>query len=293
MPARAVLPRGLVVGLLGLVVAFSSGCDRLQSLPADPPQTPQAFLAGQPFVELTLASHRVVVVQPTSTVLVYLLGVVTLAVGIRFLRTRGPHRSRRWWGVGLLLWGLGALLAGTSYQAFAYEIKCAGRATCAWTSGWEVLYLIATASSVDALVLAVAHACAAGRWRRALTVYAAANAGSYLAVVLLGALVPVRFLVSFELLLVVTTPGILTLLGLNLRRHRWSGSSVDRALVGAWLLLGFGVVAYYVYLVLGVAQALWSRGIWLSENDVLHGALVAWMIYVALVVSPALCDRPD
>ena len=106
-----------------------------------------------------------------------------------------------WWGIALILWGVGALLAGTSYEAFSYAIKCAGRPACVWTSWWEVLYLILSVASVDAMLLAEAYACTTGRWRRALTIYAVVNAAVYAIVVLIGALIPVKFLISFELLI--------------------------------------------------------------------------------------------
>jgi len=51
-------------------------------------------------------------------------------VGLRFLLDQRGQQSRMWWGIGLLLTGLGALAAGTSYQAFGYELKCNGRETC-------------------------------------------------------------------------------------------------------------------------------------------------------------------
>lgn len=234
-----------------------------------------------------------IVVQPSTSVIVYLLGLLAIGVGVRFLQTRDHQRSRLWWGIALLLWGAGALLAGTSYQAFSYAIKCAGRTTCAWTSWWEVLYLILTVWSIDAMMLAEAHACAAGRWRRGLSAYAAAHAVLYLIVVLTGAFLPIRFLVSFELLVLVTAPSILTFLGLNAWRYRRAGSRMDLALVGTWLWLGLTVGAYYLYLVLGVTQDLRTTGIWFSENDVLHVGLIAWMLLIAVVVAPRLSDMPQ
>ncbi len=283
--------RRLLPGLAGLLAA--SGCSRLESIPCSPAQTPASWLAGQPFVELAIASQRFILVQPSSTVLIYLLGLLGVVLGIRCLRRRDQQRSCTWWGLGLLLWGLGALLAGTSYQAFGYEIKCAGRATCAWTSWWEVFYLLLTAGAVDALLVAQAHAGTAGRRRRALVAYAAVNAGLYLVVVLAGAFMPVASLVSFELLVLFTAPTVLLCLGLSAWPQGRARSQLDRTLVRAWLGLILVLAAYYAYLVLGLTQLLWARGVWFSENDVLHAGLIPWMLVMGIVAAPRLSDQAD
>ena len=123
--------------ILGLVLL--AGCGRLDSIPYQPKQTPDAWLTIQPYANLRVGSEDIILVQPSSTVLVYLLGIVATGAGLCFWRIRGKHRSRAWWDLALLLWGLGALFAGTSCQAFSYEINCAGREFCAWTSWWEVI----------------------------------------------------------------------------------------------------------------------------------------------------------
>jgi hypothetical protein len=56
-----------------------------------------------------------------------------------------------WWGVALVPWDAGAL-AGTSYEAFRYAAKCAGRPACVWKSGWELLYLILSVANGSILV---------------------------------------------------------------------------------------------------------------------------------------------
>jgi hypothetical protein len=243
-------------------------------------------------VDLEIASTELILVQPSSTVLVYFLGILTIGVGLYFLRMRGHWQSRLWWGIALLLWGVGALLAGTSYQAFSYEIKCAGREYCTWTSWWEVIYLVLSAASVDAMVMATAYSCAAGRWRKRLMAYALVNALSYVIVALIGALVPIQLLISFELLILFTAPGFLILTMLNGWRYYEFGEGMDLALLGTWIWLGISVGAYYLYMALGIAEKLWARGLWFSENDVLHVGLIVWMVYIALVVTRRVEDAP-
>ena len=192
-----------------LTIPLLAGCTSLDAIPFAPPQTAASWLTIQPFATITIAAREIILVQPSTTFFVYLLGVVAIGVGLYFFRIRDGQRSRLWWGIALMLWGVGALLAGTSYEAFSYAIKCAGRQACVWTSWWEVSYLILSVASVDAMMLAQAYTCTVGRWRRALLVYAALNAAVYVVIVLIGTLIPVKFLISFELLILFAAPTVL------------------------------------------------------------------------------------
>jgi hypothetical protein len=268
----------------------SSGCSRLGSIPHSPKQTAESWLQIQPFVDIKLGSKDIILVQPSSTVFVYLLGALTVGVGLYFLRIREDHRSRIWWGIALLLWGLGALSAGTSYQAFSYEIKCAGREFCSWTSWWEVGYLLLSLASVNAMMMAQAYSCSAERWRKVTSLFALASVALYVIVVLIGALVPVKFLISYELLILVAAPNILVFFVLNGWRYCTATDGMDLALLGTWTWLGITVGMYFLYLGLDITQELWAQGIWFSENDVLHVGLIIWMIYIAVIVANRVVD---
>ena len=271
---------------------FLNACGRLDSIPTSPLQTPQSWLTIQPFLAFKIGSLEGIIVQPSTSIIVYLLGLVTIAAGLYFLRIRDGQRSRLWWGIALLLWGLGALLAGTSYEAFSYHIKCAGRAACAWTSGWEVLYLLLSVASVDAMLVAVAYSCTVDKSRRALIIYAGFNLALYAALLSIGVLNPVKFLVSFELLILFATPTVLILLVLNGWRYIKFKQRLDLLLLITWIWLVITLAAYFAYLVLGITQTLWAQGIWFSENDVLHIGLIIWMLYLALILAKAAQDRP-
>jgi hypothetical protein len=267
-----------------------TACGRLDTIPYEPPQTPTSWLVIQPYAELRLGAQNIIFVQPSTSALVYFLGVLTIAIGLYFLRIRHGQQSRLWWGIALLLWGLGTLLAGTSYEAFSYAIKCAGRASCLWTSWWEILYLITTVWSVDAMLLAVAYSSTTGKLRKALSVYAIANAVLYFIVVMVGVFVPVKFLISFEFLLVVGFPGILAFFFINGWRYSKFKQPLDKVLLVTWVWLGITIIAYFVYFMSGNAVALWAKGLWFTENDVLHIGLIIWMLYIAFAVAPRTKD---
>ncbi len=234
-----------------------------------------------------------ILVQPSSTIFVYLLGMLTIGVGMFTIRIRENHRSRVWWSIALLLWGAGALFAGTSYQAFSYEIKCAGQALCSWTSWWEIIYLILSAASVDAMMIAVAYSSSVGTWRRVLITYALIHFALYVTVVLIGAFSLNKFLISFELLLIVAVPNIIACFLINGWRFNKNKNDIDSALLVTWLWLGLVFAGYFLYLTIDLTNALWERGIWFSENDVLHIGLMSWMLFLASYVIKRIVDIPS
>lgn len=275
-----------------LVPALLSGCGRIDSIPYVPTQTPETWLRIQPFVELQFGSQSIILVQPSTSLIVYLLGLITMGAGAYFLQIRNGQVSRVWWGIALLLWGGGALLAGTSYEAFSYAIKCAGRETCLWTSWWEIVYLIVSVWSIDAMVLAVAHSSTSGQQRRWLSIYAILNAVIYFILVMIGTWIPVKLLISFEFLLLAAAPGIITLFFINTLRYVKQRQPIDLLYLGTWAMLGGVIAAYFLYYLSGITASLWEKGLWFSENDVLHIGLILWMLYITFLLAPRVKDLP-
>jgi len=268
-----------------------AACDRLASIPNSPEQTPESWLIIQPFVQVKIGAVEFILVQPSSTIFIYLFGFIAIGLGIYFFRIRGHQQSRLWWGIAMSLWGIGALFAGTSYQAFSYEIKCAGQAICSWTSWWEVLYLLFSAASVDALMVAEAVSCCTGKWRKGMIAYAYLNFGLYFIAVLVGVLTLNRFLISFELLMIATVPSIVVFLILNTWRYGKYKEGLDLALLFTWFWLGITFGGYFLYLILDISNKLWEKGIWFSENDILHIGLILWMVIIARYVAPQVADK--
>ena len=54
---------------------------------------------------------------------------------------------------------------------------------------------------------------------------------------------------------------------------------MDLALLGTWILLFLTMAAYGLCDDLDITQKLWDRGkgVWLSQNDVLHICLIFWV----------------
>lgn len=278
--------------LLALLPAalLLAGCGRLDELVASPPTTPEQWCQQRPCVDL----GSTVLTEPLGTVLVALLTVAWIASGVYFLVTRAGQRSRTWLGIALVLGGVGAGLAGVSYQAFSYPLKCAGWDYCRLTNAWEVGYSVAQAASVSAMVVAVAYACTVGGVRRGLAWYAAANVAVYLVVTAVGVLAPSALLLSFEVLMLFAVPGIVVVLVVAGRRYRRERDPLDRSLLLAAVLLVAVQVAYFAYYAAGVTATLWDdgQGFYFSANDVLHVGMLGWLAYVVVAVGRRLRDRP-
>lgn len=271
-------------------IFFLTACGRLDTIHYEPTQTPETWLQIQPYSDFNIGSQNIIFVQPSTSIIVYLLGVITIAVGLYFVNIRNGQRSRLWWGIALLLWGIGAILAGTSYEAFSYAIKCDGRDACVWTSWWELLYLIVSVWSIDAMMLAIAYSSTHGKLRKWLSIYAILNGIIYFIIIIVGAFIPVKFLISFELLLIVTAPNIITFFVINGLRYLKQKRPEDLVYLGTWLWLGLTIAAYFLYLISGFTTTIWEKGIWFSENDVLHIGLILWMIYIARILAPRVKD---
>jgi hypothetical protein len=277
----------LALGVLSLLMF--AGCGRIDSLLWQPNTTPTQWCESMPCVELF--SSGVTLSQPTSTVLIYFLGLMWLWVGWRFWGVDNGQKSKRWWSIAMTLGGIAAISAGTSYQAFGFELKCTERAFCTWTSWWEIAYLMLQVASVNAMLAGVAYACTRGQTRRILLMYAIVNTVIYYCVAAAGAFLPNRFMISFEMLVLFSTPALTACFIINGWRYVNNKSDKDKALLIAWAIMFTTNIVYYAYLLLGYTQTLWSKGFWFSENDILHVLMLVWVWYIGTVVVGVIDDE--
>lgn len=272
----------VLVGLVGLV----TGCGRLDELTYEPATTPSQWCAQRPCIDI----GGTVINEPIGIVLVFALALLWIGAGVYFLVTRRGQRSRVWFGVALVLGGIGAGLAGTSYQLFSYVLKCQDRQLCLLTNGYEVAYSVTQAVSVSAMVVAVAYACTAGRTRAVLIGYALVNAVVYCVITVVGVMTPSATLLSFSVLMLFALPGVLIVIGITARQL---SQPKERSIFIAAILLLAVQVAYYAYWASGLTQTIWDdgNGIYFSENDVLHIGFILWLIYLVKWVGPTLDDH--
>ena len=269
---------------------FLSACNRLDEVNYTPKISPQSFLQNQHWIKIQVGDFSFIWSQPTSTIIVYFVGLFTMYAGYTFLRNRKKEKSKLWWGVGLLLTGLGALFAGTSYQALGYEIKCSGREFCTWTSWWEIIYMLLSVPGMNAFLVATAYTNTKGNFRKAIMAYAVINTIGYSILLLYGAFSPVKFAVSFEGMSLISTPSVIFLLLLHGTSYAKNKDKMNLLLLNTWLIFVAVGIAYGVYLSSGIAISLWQKGIWFTENDVLHVGMICWVYYILNRLGNVLID---
>jgi len=273
--------------LVGLILIF----DHTSTLLMNPLVTPSSFLLGMPSVNMSLFDTQFVLIQPSSTIFVYLLGLLMIGLGIFFLLTKGTHKSRFLFGIGLILWGLGAIFAGTSYQAFGYELKCLGMDYCLFTSKFEFVYLLLTAYSINFILTAVAYLEKDELSRNRLIQFAMYHSLAYTIFLFIGVIIPSRFMVSYEGFMMFVGGEFVLMFVVNLKNHLQQKDFLNRNFVIVWILFFLVNVFYFIYLFSGVSETLYEvNHIWFNANDVLHILLMGWALAIYFLVGKQLKD---
>ncbi len=263
-----------------LVTVIFVGCNRLDTIEYSPNLTPETFLSAQHWMRIQLGALNFVLSQPSSSLIVYFVSFFDIYVAYKFLANTQNQKSKFWWGIGLFLTGAGAVLAGTSYQAFGYEIKCSGRDICTWTSWWEIIYAFCSGLGMNAFLVACAHSNASGSFRKGIINYAILNSIVYSGLLFYGAFTPIQFLVSFEFLSLTSTPSVFFFIWIYGKAYKQTNEKKNLYLRNTWIILIGVIVTYAVYMILGFTQPLWEKGIWFTENDILHVGMIYWIYYI-------------
>jgi hypothetical protein len=278
--------------LLWVVLTLSlTSCSRLEQLQSD--NTPQQWLASHSHIVVKTGPFDFVFAEPSSTILVYGLGLVLLWAAWRFSVHKKDSRSGKLWALGLFVWAISTFSAGTSYQAFSYEIKCAGNDLCNWTSWWEIWYMALYVLSMGIIAAAVAFSSLTRQARKPFLIYLMLITLVYEVVLFSGALLPNQLMVSFEFMLLFIVPTFLVLFAINITGYRRRKEALEARLLLAWVLMGLVTAAYFGFLLSGIAKQLWDSGIWFNANDVLHIGLIGWVLYLVFRCENLITDRAE
>lgn len=254
--------------------------NRINEIYMDPPLSSDSWLEAHPWIEISFFKMTFTFAEPSSTILVYLLGIIAIFYGIKLITKDSKQKSLIWWGIALCLWGLGAIFAGTSYQALSYELKCANQTTCLWTTWWEIIYLLLSVASVNSMMFAQSYSCVAGKKRFGMQLYGLLNSIIYMLILIVGIALPVKFMLFFELMVLFLIPGFIFFMIQNVIRYRSGKNKMDMLFIRIWLILAIVMILYFGYLLLGISDILWDFGIWFNSNDILHIGLIVWMVYI-------------
>lgn len=241
----------------------------------------QAFLALTPFSTF----GPVLIQQPSSTLIVMGLALYTFLMGKDYLKH--PKDDFIWFiGFNFIFWGIGAFLAGLSYQSFGYYFKCSFGPYCSFTNYIELLYMLVTVYSINAILLAYTHIISHEKTKEMLTKFALGSVIGYTIFQGIGILIPNQFLVSYEGLLLFLSPNILIFMVLSYQhRHQ----ELHQKLLKLWTLFLMVNLVYFIALFAGIGTYLYQTfNLWFNENDVLHIALLLWMIIFKKEINPKL-----
>jgi len=264
-----------------------SGC-KLEEIAYEPLTTPEQWLKSRPYIDV----NGLIVNEPLGTFLVFLLAVFWILAGIFFLRKIDGQKSRFWFGISLVLGGIGAFQAGISFQAFSFLLKCANRDFCLLTNGLEVGYSLTQALSVSAMTASVAFALTKNILKKAILFYSVFNALVYLIITIIGVTQPNKILLSFEVLMLFALPGILLVIFLSASKYLKNKGQLELSLSVAGVLMILVQVAYFSYYAAGITQILYREGtgLYFSENDILHVGMILWLWYVVKYIGNNLTD---
>lgn len=261
------------VFVMGLMIFFPV------TLLMNPTYTPLQYLQSKPYIEV----GNVVWIVPSSTIIVYLLGMITILIGFKLNKFNDTYK--KYWGVSLILWGIGTILAGTSYQGLGYELKCSGEGLCLFTSWFELSYLYITALSITVMGYAVSikslNRKHYSKYNRIISIGFIAYSFS----LVLGVLLEIRLLVTYEWFLIFFLPYFISFMIINTNNNRVSKNKLDTGLMKVWILMLIVNTLYFAYYYSGIGETLYSKyNIWFSANDVLHVGLIPWMIYIYFII---------
>lgn len=273
------------VTLLGLFGV--SSCKNHQALQYSPPVKASEWCVFQPCLQL----GDLTISQPTSSLLVFILTLFTFYVAYHFYNTRQNQKSRYWWFVSLFLGGLGALFAGISFQMFGFTIKCEGKEYCHLTSWWEIAYNILTVWASAALLMAIAYSFLNKNKQRLSKYYGLVLSIIYPVICIYGAVIPNQFLLSFECMILFTVPTYLFIIVFFVVLYFKNKNTIVKKYLSTWILLVLTSILYVFYQSKGYTQILWEQEIWFSENDVLHGMMMIWLLYILIYLSPHVQDK--
>jgi purine-cytosine permease-like protein len=168
------------------------------------------------------------------------------------------------------------------------------REFCLFTSNFELVYMLLTAYAINFLVAATGYTSLAPTGRKKLIQFAIIDSILYSVYMLIGAIIPVKFLVSYEGFMAFIGVNFIIMFILNIRHYQKFRDALNRNLIMVWIGFLLVNIGFFVFLFGGFgAQLYQSQGIWFNENDVLHILLILWTVMLFLLLRTRLMDTAE
>ena len=144
--------------------------------------------------------------------------------------------------------------------------------------------MLLTAYCINFLVVGTGYISVGEAGRKKLTIFALLDNIICLAYMLIGAILPVKFLISYEGFISFIGINFLLMFLLNIRHYIRNKDGINRYSI--ILLLSFLLVnvGYFVYMFSGISFYIYSNfSLWFNENDVPHVLLIFWALLIFLL----------
>ena len=279
--------RNIFLILTAVITAGLPFAGDLSGIVQEPHMTPEQFLEGRPYSEI----GNMIIIEPSSSFWVFGLAAVLLVVAILFIVKSDGENSRFLWGLGMVFWAVSAASAGLSYQSFGYELKARGHEFVLYTSWPEIIYMMLAFYSIALLLAATGYF--ALETRRGViknSLFSCIYSFVYAVIMAAGVLTENTFLMSYNAFLLFSGVNFVLMFIYSVRHYRRYRDNLNKRMIIIWLSIAVVNGLYFVYLLSGLGNILWSKGVWFTANDVLHVLLIIWIIQGAVMLYRTMRD---
>jgi purine-cytosine permease-like protein len=152
--------------------------------------------------------------------------------------------------------------------------------------------MLLTAYCINYLVAATGYTSTEVSGRKRLMIFALIDSAIYSVYMFVGAVLPVKFLISYEGFMAFIGANFLIMFILNILHYKKHKDNLNRNLIYIWI--GFLIVniGYFVFLLGDIGTNLYKNyGVWFNENDALHVLLILWSCFILVLLRKDLTDK--
>jgi hypothetical protein len=128
--------------------------------------------------------------------------------------------------------------------------------------------------------------------RQRLIKFALIDSAAFSVYVFVGAVIPVKFLISEEGFMAFIGVNILIMFIQNILHYKKHKEKLNLVLIYIWIGFLFVNIGYYVFLLGNIGGNLYQNcGVWFNENDALHVLLILWSCFILVLLRKDLSDK--